>query len=87
MATAPNWAAVDRAKLALADHQSRYGLEGDRSTILFHMLADFVELCDSDGIDLDATLGEVRQYFAENEEPYFPDRSDAVKQAEFRRNR
>lgn len=58
---------VERARNIIAERQRRDGLEGNTATILFHVLVDVVEMCDADGIDLDATIAQVRQYFVELE--------------------
>ena len=54
-------AAIELAQLALDSHRSRRGLERDNETVLIHLLADLIEWCDANHVDLDATIGQARE--------------------------
>jgi len=55
--------AADRARSCiLARYQNFEGMDGDTETILLHILADLIDLCDADDIDLDITLDQAREF-------------------------
>lgn len=53
--------AVELAQLALDSHRSRRGLEPDNETVLIQLLADLIEWCDANRVDLDASFESARE--------------------------
>lgn len=62
MATAPDPRSVQAAQQALNTHDTAYSLEKGASpdVQLYHLVASLLEYCDYHGVDLDATVSEVR---------------------------
>lgn len=69
--------AVEFARLALDSHRSRRGLERDPETVFIHLLADLIEWCDCEHVDLDASLSSAREMLRDcAEAPDDPDYDD-----------